>query len=82
MNKIDFSEFAKNVADYVGMEPEEVSKEMNLYEDLMMDSLGLFSLGMYLTGIYKLQVPLSSVAVINTVGDMYQLLVEKGEPEK
>lgn len=82
MNKIDFSEFAKNVADYVGMEQEEVSKEMNLYEDLMMDSLGLFSLGMYLTGIYKLQVSLSSVAVINTVGDMYQLLVEKGEPEK
>lgn len=79
MNQIDFTEFAKNIADYVGIEEDQVSKETDLYSDLMVDSLGLFSMGIYLTGIYHLEVPLSSVAVISKVGELYDLLVKEGK---
>lgn len=79
MNQLDFKEFAKYIADYVGSEEEEITKETDLYSDLMVDSLGLFSMGIYLTGIYHLEVPLSSVAVISKVGELFDLLVNEGK---
>lgn len=82
MNDIKWEDFAKNISDYTGVEIDEISKETDLYSDLCMDSLGMFSMGMYLTNIYKLEVPLSSVALIETVGDMYDLLVKEGVPIK
>jgi acyl carrier protein len=35
-----------------------------------MDSLGLFSLGMYLIKTYNRKIPLSAVATMETVGDI------------
>ena len=78
MNNLDWKVFKKNVADYVGVDVEEVTEETNLYEDLMMDSLGLFSLGIYLMNEYKLQMPIASVATIETVKDIYEMMNEKG----
>lgn len=78
MNNLDWNEFVKCIADYVGMEEDEITRETDLYSDLMMDSLGLFSMGIYLSGLYKLEVPLSSVAVLSNVGDMFDLINEKG----
>lgn len=80
MNNVNWNEFVKSIADYTGVEIEEITRETNLYGDLCMDSLGLFSLGINLTNIFKLQVPLSSVATIETVGDMYDLIVKEGTP--
>ena len=80
MNNMEWKDFAKNVADYVGVEEETITEETDLYSDLMVDSLGLFSLGIYLTGIYKLEVPLSSVAVISKLGDLFRLMNEEGVP--
>lgn len=78
MNNIDFNEFKKNIAEYVGIENSEVTRESDLYSDLLIDSLGLFSMGIYLTGIYHLEVPLSKVAVISKVGDLYDLINNEG----
>ncbi len=80
MNNLSWKEFAKNISEYVGMEADEIHENTDLYSDLMMDSLGLFSLGIYLNGIYKLEVPLSSIATINNIGDMFQLLNNEGIP--
>lgn len=80
MNQLDFKEFAKNIADYVGMEEGEITKETDLYSDLLIDSLGLFSMEIYLTGIYHLEVPLSSVAIVSKVGELFDLLVNEGAP--
>jgi len=80
MNNLEWSEFAKNVSDYTGVEVSQITKDTDLYSDLMMDSLGLFSLGIYLTGIYKLEVPLSSCAVINKLGEMFELMNKEGAP--
>lgn len=80
MNQLDFKEFAKNIADYVGMEEGDIKKETDLYSDLLIDSLGLFSMGIYLTGIYHLEVPLSSVAIVSKVGELFDVLVKEGVP--
>lgn len=80
MNQLEFKEFAKNIADYVGMEDDQITRETDLYSDLLIDSLGLFSMGIYLTGIYHLEVPLSSVAVISKVGELFELLCKEGVP--
>lgn len=80
MNNLDFKEFAKNIADYVGVEDDQVTRDSNLYSDFLIDSLGLFSMGIYLTGIYHLEVSLSSVAVISKVGELFDLINEKGTP--
>lgn len=80
MNNLEFKEFAKHIADYAGMEPEQITMETDLYSDLCIDSLGLFSMGLYLTNIYKLEVPLSSVATITKIGDLFELLDKKGVP--
>ncbi len=80
MNQLDFNEFAKNIADYVGEEVEKITPETDLYSDLCIDSLGLFSMGIYLTGIYHLEVPLSSVAIVSKIGELFDLLCKEGVP--
>lgn len=80
MNKLRFEEFEVNISDYTGVGVEDISQNTDLYEDLCIDSLGIFSLGMYLTEKYGIEVPLSSVAAISTVGDMFSLLNDKGTP--
>ena len=50
------------------------------YDDLFLDSLGLFGLGSEITETFKLNVPLSLVASISKVGEIFDLLNEKGTP--
>lgn len=78
-NIIDWTDFAEKVADYTGMEKNEINEETNIYNDLGVDSLGLFSLGMYLIKTYNVQIPLSSVATIETIGDIYSLMAYNEE---
>ncbi|MBR3026222.1 MAG: acyl carrier protein [Oscillospiraceae bacterium] len=78
MNNISWDEFAKEVSDYVGVDALEITKETDIYEDLCLDSLGVFGLGTQLTETFNVTVALSSVAVVAKVGDMYDILNEKG----
>lgn len=72
--EINWDSFAVIVADFLGVESESLRKETNIYNDLGLDSLGVFSLGMTLLKEFKINVPLSVVSTINTVGDMYEAM--------
>lgn len=74
INKIEWADFLEKAADYIGIEKSELSEDTNLYADLGMDSLAFFSLGMYLIKTYEVQIPLSSVATIQTIKDIYEIL--------
>ncbi|HNT76896.1 MAG TPA: acyl carrier protein [Anaerolineae bacterium] len=72
--KIAWADFAEKIADYTGLEKDDIRPEMNVYYDLGMDSLGLFSLGMYLTKTYEVNLPLSAVAAIETLESIIVLM--------
>jgi acyl carrier protein len=74
INNVEWSDFLEKVSDYTGIEKSEIREDTNLYADLGMDSLAFFSLGMHLIKIYGVQIPLSSVATIETVKDFYSLI--------
>ena len=80
MNNLNFDEFKQAISDYVGVDPEEITEDTDVYDDLYLDSLGLFGLGSEITDIFGLSVPLSLVASISKVGDIFDLLNEKGTP--
>lgn len=80
--ELDWNDFKLKVSEYTGTEAEELKEETNLYNDLGMDSLGLFSLGMFLIKTYGIQIPISAVARIETVHDMYTVMVEEGFVKK
>jgi acyl carrier protein len=73
-NKIEWSDFVQKVSEYTGVEESGINEGTSIYDDLGMDSLGLFSLGMYLIKTYGITIPLSSVATIENVGDIYRLM--------
>ncbi len=80
MNNLNFDEFVQVIADYTGVETSEINRETDVYDDLYLDSLGLFGLGSQITETYKLNIPLSLVASISKVGEIFDLLNEKGTP--
>ena len=80
MNNLNFDEFKQAISDYVGVAPEEITRDTDVYDDLYLDSLGLFGLGSQITENYKLNIPLSLVASISRVGEIFDLLNEKGTP--
>ncbi|MBR3282609.1 MAG: acyl carrier protein [Ruminococcus sp.] len=80
MNNLNFDEFKQSISDYVGVDPSEITRDTDVYDDLYLDSLGLFGLGSEITETYKLNVPLSLVASISKVGEIFDLLNEKGTP--
>ena len=77
--KIEWADFAEKIADYTGLEKDDILPEMNVYYDLGMDSLGLFSLGMYLTKTYNVKLPLSAVATIETLENIIVLMNQQIE---
>ena len=77
--KIEWADFTEKIADYTGLEKDDIRPEMNVYYDLGMDSLGLFSLGMYLTKTYQVKLPLSAVATIETLENIIVLMNQQIE---
>jgi acyl carrier protein len=71
--------FLQTVADFTGWEKDQIEKNTNLYSDMGLDSLGLFSLGMHLIKTYDIQIPLAAVASMETVNDIYALMEEHGK---
>ena len=80
MNNLNFEEFKQSISDYVGVDPSEITRDTDVYDDLFLDSLGLFGLGSEITETFKLNIPLSLVASISKVGEIFDLLNEKGTP--
>ena len=73
MNNISWKTFVQEVSDYVGVDAAEITMDTDIYEDLCLDSLGA-----QLTETFGLTVPLSNVAVVSKVGEMYNIFNEKG----
>ncbi|WP_074835412.1 acyl carrier protein [Ruminococcus albus] len=80
MNNLDWNEFRQVISDYVGINASEITRDTDVFDDLYLDSLGLFGLGSHITDTYKLNVSLSLVASISRVGEFFNLLNEKGTP--
>ena len=80
MNNLNFNEFTQAISDYVGVDASEITRDTDVYDDLFLDSLGLFGLGSEITESFKINIPLSLVASISKVGDIFDLLNEKGTP--
>lgn len=62
------------VAGFLGLESSELTRDTHLFNELAIDSLGIFSLGMHLIEGFDVQVPLSEVSSIATVGDLYDAM--------
>ena len=71
---LDWKNLAARVADFLGVEPETLTRQTHIYDDLGLDSLGMFSLGMYLIKNFAITLPLSEVATIATLGDIFDAL--------
>ena len=80
MNNLDFNQFKQIISDYVGVDSSEINENTDVFEDLYLDSLGLFGLGSEITETLRLNIPLSSVASISRVGEMCDLLNREGTP--
>ena len=80
MNNLNFDEFKQAISDYVGVDASEITRDTDVYDDLYLDSLGLLGLGYEITENFKINIPLSLVASISKVGEIFDLLNEKGTP--
>lgn len=80
MNGLDLGSFIQLVSDYAGVDAAEITRDTDVYDDLFLDSLGLFGLGSEITDTYRLGIPLSLVASVSKVGEIFDLLNEKGTP--
>lgn len=80
MNNLNWNEFVNAISDYVGVDAGEIERDTDIYDDLYLDSLGLFGLGSHITDTFRLNIPLSAVASISKTGEIFDLLNEQGVP--
>jgi len=75
-NSIDWNAFHINVCEHLGLKDDEVTTDTDIYKDIGLDSLGMVSLGMKLQAEFDVDVPLSEVATIKTIGDLFSKINE------
>ena len=80
--KLTWDHFLETLATGLGVEKTELSKKTHLYNDIGIDSLGLFSVGMKMINTYKIQLPLALVSTLQTVGDLYDAMEKAGDEEE
>lgn len=73
-NTVSWEDYQKVVGEHLGLDKSEIKKETDIYKDLGMDSLGVVSLGMKLHAIFKVKVPMSAIAEMYSLNDMYRIL--------
>lgn len=71
---LDWTACRDTVAEFVGADAEKITPATHIYDELGIDSLGMFSLGMHLIDRFGVRVPLSEVATIATVGDIFDTI--------
>ena len=71
---LNWAAFAGRVAEFLGVEPDTLAEKTHIYDELGIDSLGMFSLGMHLIKCFGITLPLTEVATISTLGDLYGAL--------
>lgn len=73
---MSFDEMKKIVADTLNCDPEKVTMEASLTEDLEADSLDAVELNMALEDACGVSVPDDQLSQLKTVGDIYRYLTE------
>lgn len=76
MTKIKWDDYIKTVCSLTGLEEDEINSETHIYNEIGIDSLGVMSLGLKLQDKFSKRMPLSAASVINTIGDMFEILNE------
>ncbi len=66
------------IAEHVGIDAGEISREMRLVEDLNIDSLDAVELVMRMEGAFGISIPAAEVEKIRTVGDVIDYLEGEG----
>lgn len=75
---LDWTQFAAGVSEFLGVEPNTLERGTHIYDQLGIDSLGMFSLGMHLTKTFAITLPLALVATISTLGDLFDAMISHG----
>lgn len=75
---LDWTGFVACVAEFLGVEASTLARSTHIYDQLGIDSLGLFSLGMHLTKRFAITLPLALIATISTIGDLYEAMAHHG----
>ena len=71
---LEWTHFVRSVSDFLGVGAAEIRRETHFYDDLGIDSLGLFSLGINLIRVYGIRLPLAVVPTIKTVGEAFDAM--------
>lgn len=74
MADLQWEALTARVAEFLGIEAEALTRGTHIYDELGLDSLGMFSLGMHLIKSFGIKLPLAEVASISTIGDIYDAL--------
>jgi acyl carrier protein len=75
------SDMAGFLEQRVGVNPEEVSEEKDLYSDLGLDSLDLLAMAQGIQGKYSVSLESESIASVRTVGDMLGFVEQRVSDE-
>ena len=78
-DQLTWEHYLTTMATALGMEEEELTRETHLYDDIGVDSLGIFSIGMKLIKVYNIKLPLAVVSNLKTVGDIYDAMDTRRE---
>lgn len=79
---LDWAGFAAHVAEFTGADAATLTMSTTVFDELGIDSLGLFSLGLFLIKTYGKRIPITSVASIETIGDIFTMMAKQGAGNK
>jgi acyl carrier protein len=69
------------MAEQLGVQQQDISMETMLRDDLAVDSLDLYNLGMVLEDEFNIELPQDEMNDIETVEDVVKMLKEQGVEE-
>ncbi len=72
---MEFEKLKTIISEVLSIDDESISKDMSFYDDLGADSLELFQIVMGVEGEFDIVLDENIVSEINTVEDLYKLIV-------
>ena len=76
-----FDKLVKIMAEQLGVQQQDISMETMLRDDLAVDSLDLYNLGMVLEDEFNIELPQDEMNDIETVEDVVKMRKEQGVEE-
>ena len=76
-----FDKLVSIMAEQLGVQPQDISMDTLLRDDLAVDSLDLYNLGMILEDDFNIELPQDEMNDIESVADVVKMLKESGVEE-